>query len=178
MENVLIATNGILIVALGIIIAFAYIYIKKVKANLNAKIKELEAKESKANRIKVFLDLAIEADESKFWKLDLKSNTIQYLNEDYEFDPPIDMEEHFRMKAPEDRQLIEKDTENMLNGRNKKSRVIYHYINENIPGGYSYAESHVIPMRKNGQIVGIVGVERDITDYVLSQRSLKQRLEK
>ena len=178
MENVLIATNGILIVALGIVIAFAFIYIKKVKDGLNTRIKELEAKVTKAKIVKEFFDLIIEADESKFWKLDLKTNTIQYLNEDYEFDPPIDMEEHFRMKAPEDRQFIEKDTENMLNGRNKKSKIIYHYIDENIPGGYSYAESHVIPMRKNGQIVGIVGVERDITDFVLSQRSLKQKLEK
>lgn len=164
-------------ILLGVVLAL-FIYIMwqfRVRyCEMNAELKKLResTKQSQSD-----LTLALEAGNLNVWVHYLATDTIRFLQKDFTMSPPISLEEHFKLKHPDDMEACKVAMEDLLNKKKENTKVLYHYIDSSVPGGYRIIESFVTAKRENGAVVEMIGVEHDVTHekLVLSELELAKK---
>ncbi len=167
----------LLFILLGVVLALFLYVIWQFRVRYRKMNSELSLLRESTQQSQTDLSLALEAGNLSVWVHDLATDTIRFMKKDFTMADPIQLEEHFKLKHPDDLEACKVAMEDLLTRKKENTKVIYHYIDSSVPGGYRIIESFVTAKWHNGSVVEMIGVEHDVTHerLVLSELELAKK---
>lgn len=138
---------------------------------------EIRKKEFELERYRQQLSLALEAGGMSAWLYDVERQWFSSLYNRTLAEDGMTLEQGAEMAHPEDKEKYYRFIEDLVSNRYEKKTEIFRFNRGN---GYGFYETYSIGIRsdKTGEVVQIIGTERNITEEVTKQRELDENKSK
>lgn len=167
----------LLFILLGVVLALLIYIVWQFRIRYIHMTSELKKLRESTLQSQSDLSLALEAGNLNVWVHDMATDTIRFLQKDFSMSPPISLEEHFKLKHPNDMEACKVAMDDLITRKKENTKVIYHYIDSSVPGGYRIIESFVTAKWKDNKVIEMIGVEHDVTHekMVLNELELAKK---
>lgn len=138
---------------------------------------EIRKKEFELERYRQQLSLALEAGGMSAWLYDVERQWFSSLYNRTVSEDGMTLEQGAELAHPEDKEKYNRFMEELSSGKCEKKSEIFRFDRG---GGYGFYETYSIGIRsdKTGEVVQIIGTERNITEEVIKQRELNENKSK
>lgn len=138
---------------------------------------EIRKKEFELEQYRQQLSLALEAGGMSAWLYDVDRQWFSSLYNRTVSEDGMTLEQGAEMAHPEDKEKYYRFMDILSSGKCEKKSEIFRFDRG---GGYGFYETYSIAIRsdKTGDVVQIIGTERNITDEVIKQRELNENKSK
>lgn len=138
---------------------------------------EIRKKEFELERYRQQLSLALEAGGMSAWLYDVERQWFSSLYNRTVSEDGMTLEQGAEMAHPEDKEKYYRFMEELSSGGCEKKTEIFRFNRGN---GYGFYETYSIGIRsdKTGEVIQIIGTERNITEEVIKQRELNENKSK
>lgn len=150
--------------------------LKEENEKLNALLLENKKHEKAMREQETRLDLAMDAGNISAWIYEPEAQVIKTLRGNALAGKGISMEENLQILHPDDHAMQKALFETLLSGEKDTAETIFRYKHED--GTYHYYESRMIETKEEGEIVAVLGTQKDITKEVYNNKVLNDTVEK
>lgn len=150
--------------------------LKEENEKLNALLLENKKHEKAMKEQETRLDLAMDAGNVSAWIYEPETQVIKTLRGNALAGKGLSMEENLQILHPDDHAMQKELFELLLSGQKDKADTIFRYMSED--GTYHYYESRMIVKKEEGNVVAILGSQKDITNEVYKNKILNETVEK
>lgn len=119
------------------------------------------------------LSLTLEAGDIAAWMYDVEKEMFYSILGDALAGEGFSLEENLRRLHPDDHRMQTELLDAITRGEKEKGVAVFRYLSQN--GEYRYYESHIIPKKKNGKIIGLTGTQKDVTEWSKLTEALEEQ---
>lgn len=177
---------GALMLTALLLFIFVSVYKQRIKKGenllraenekLNALLLEKRNHEKEMREQETRLDLAMDAGNVSAWVYEPQTQEIKTLRGNALAGKGLSMEENLNMLHPDDHAMQKELFDLLLSGKKDAADTIFRYMSED--GTYHYYESRMIVKKEEGEVVTILGSQKDITKDVYNNKILNDTVEK
>lgn len=130
-------------------------------------------REMELENIRNELSIALDAGSLSVWVYDVQQRLFNSLYRETVAEQGLTLEQGYNIAYPEDREKYLCFMEELASGKCEKKKEIFRFFRE---GEYNWFETHAAGMRSTltGEVVQVVGTEKNITNELKRQRELEE----
>lgn len=133
----------------------------------------IRKKEFELENIRKELSIALEAGSMSAWAYDVERRWFSSLYKQTVSDEGMSIETGAAMLHPDDREKYYRFMEELSKGRIEKKQEVFRFMRG---GAYGFYETYAIGIRseQSGEVVQVIGTEKNITEDIARERELKE----
>lgn len=120
------------------------------------------------------LNLALKAGQIAAWIYNIKEKTFHTLYGKAIAGEGISYDKILSLLHPDDRVMLDSHLGSILSKVNNYSYGVYRFKSDDVIGGYRYYDSRMMGRYEEGELISIIGSQRDITDEYLHQMQVEE----